>query len=110
MTLGGNPALWRLAPQAECHARDFEGLLAQLEAGDVLCTGAPEPDDPGELDALRQFGSGRALGDVLDHDGEDDWVEDEEEGESGAPNRCPSALVDEELIEILKRVSARREK
>ncbi|QZD87343.1 hypothetical protein [Qipengyuania psychrotolerans] len=110
MTLGGNPALGRLAPQAECHARDFEGLLAQLEAGDAVCTGAPGPDDPGELAALRQFGSGRALRDALDHDGEDDWAEDEDEGESGAPIHCPSALGDEELIEILQQGSARREK
>lgn len=47
---------------------------------------------------------------ALDHDGEDDWFEDEEEGESGAPTRCPSALGDEELIESLQRVSDRREK
>ncbi|RDC60698.1 hypothetical protein HME9302_01913 [Alteripontixanthobacter maritimus] len=93
-TLGGNPAMGRLGPTAERHARDFEGLLGQLESGEAVETGAPGLDDPGELEALRAATTARTtnLG-----------------AEKGA-FPCPSALSDEELMAALQEVEAQNEK
>lgn len=60
MTLGGNPSLGRLGPGAERHARDFEALLGRLEAGEAVETGAPEPDDPCEIEDIRVRSTARA--------------------------------------------------
>ncbi|NBB26622.1 hypothetical protein GVM20_15940 [Porphyrobacter sp. SLTP] len=48
-TLRGNPAFGRLKPMAERHARDFESLLAKLQAGEAVETGALSPEDPDEF-------------------------------------------------------------
>ena len=48
-TLRGNPAFGRLKPMAERHARDFESLLAKLQAGEPVETGALSPEDPDEF-------------------------------------------------------------
>jgi hypothetical protein len=50
-TFGGNPVFGRLKPMAERHARDFESLLAKLEAGTPVETGALSPEDVDEFDA-----------------------------------------------------------
>ena len=80
-TAGGNPLFGRLAPQAERHARDFEALLAQVETGAPVETGALDPDDPGELEKLRA-------------------------GFSSIPNKgavpCPSAFSQDEIMDILQ--------
>jgi hypothetical protein len=79
-TMGGNPAFGRLGPMAERHARDFEALLAKLEAGEAVATGALSPQDPDEFAGLRgSFG-------------------DEEKG--GFP--CPSSMSDDELMKVLQ--------
>ncbi|WP_114521660.1 hypothetical protein [Altererythrobacter sp. ZODW24] len=83
LTMGGNPSLGRLGPRAERHARDFEALLARLEAGEAVETGARAVDDPGELEMLRRFVAG-------------------EPGKGGLS--CPSAFSDEELLAALQRV------
>jgi hypothetical protein len=80
-TMGGNPAFGRLGPVAERHARDFESLLARVEAGEAVETGALSPQDPGELEALsRSF--------------------------SSIPEKprspCPSAMSDDELMAVLQ--------
>lgn len=82
-TLGGNPAFGRLGPGAERHARDFERLLGRIAAGEEVETGAPGPDDPGELEALRAYDSAAYT-------------------LKGASPHCPSGWSDEELIEALQ--------
>ena len=77
-TQGGNPAFGRLAPLAERHARDFESLLAKVETGEAVDTGARGPDAPGELEALRRFVPGLR---------------------SRADPRCPSGRSDEKLMQ-----------
>jgi hypothetical protein len=80
-TAGGNPLFGRLAPQAERHARDFEALLARVEKGEAVETGALDPEDAGELEGLRA-------------------------GFSSIPNKggfpCPSALSDDDLMKALQ--------
>ena len=80
-TMGGNPAFGRLGPMAERHARDFEALLAKLEAGEAVATGALDPEDPGELEALQRCYSSIP-----------------EKG--GVP--CPSSMDDDELMAALQ--------
>jgi hypothetical protein len=75
-TMGGNPAFGRLGPMAERHARDFEALLAKVESGEAVATGALSPDDPGEFDGLTEANK--------------------------APFPCPSALSDDELMATLQ--------
>lgn len=84
MTHGGNPAMGRLGPSAEKHARDFEALLGKLESGEAVETGAATPDQPGELETLRRFVAG-------------------ERTDEGAVS-CPSALSDDELIAAIQEV------
>jgi hypothetical protein len=79
-TMGGNPAFGRLGAMAERHARDFESLLAKLEAGEAVDTGALSPDDPDEFAGLRG-----SLGDT----------------KKGA-FPCPSSMSDDELMDILQ--------
>lgn len=76
-TFAGNPVFGRLRPLAERHARDFESLLAQVQAGAPVVTGALTPADPDEFD--------RSPSPV-----------------SAAGSGCPSALSDDELIKALK--------
>ncbi|MFM7404364.1 MAG: hypothetical protein ACKO1N_09820 [Erythrobacter sp.] len=80
-TAGGNPLFGRLAPEAERHARDFEGLLAKLEKGEAVETGALTPEDPGEIATMHS-------------------------GYSSIPNKgafpCPSGLSDEEIMKVLQ--------
>ena len=80
-TAGGNPLFGRLAPLAERHARDFEALLARVEAGEPVFTGALAPEDAGELEVLRA-------------------------GFSSIPEKgafpCPSAFSDDELMKALQ--------
>ncbi len=54
-TARGTPVLGRYGPQAELHARDFDSLIAAVERGEAVATGAPAPDEPSELAALEQF-------------------------------------------------------
>ena len=75
-TMGSNPAFGRLGPAAERHARDFEALLAKVERGEAVATGALRPEDPGEFDSLI--------------------------GANKAPFPCPSAMTDDELMEQLQ--------
>lgn len=75
-TMGSNPAFGRLGPAAERHARDFEALLAKLESGEAVATGALRPEDPGEFDGVM--------------------------GANKAPYPCPSAMSDDELMEALQ--------
>lgn len=82
-TLGGNPAFGRLGPGAERHARDFERLLGRIAAGEEVETGAPGPDDPGELEALRAYDSAAYT-------------------LKGASPHCPSGWSDEELMAALQ--------
>ena len=90
-TLGGNPAFGRLGPMAERHARDFEALLARLEAGEAVDTGAPTPDDPGEIEALRTSGSARLTTNLPDP-------------------HCPSTWSDEQLMQALQEFEGDSEK
>lgn len=80
---GGNPLFGRLGPSAERHARDFEGLLAQIEDARPVETGALSPEDPGEIEALRR-------------------------GFSSIPEKdavaCPSGFTDEEIMQALQKV------
>ena len=81
-TLGGNPVFGRLGPRAELHARDFEGLLARVEAGEAVDTGAPGPDEPGELETILRQSSAKA---------------------TYSPSAtCPSGWSDDELIAALQ--------
>lgn len=80
-TAGGNPLFGRLAPLAERHARDFEALLAKVEAGEPVVTGALAPEDAGEHEVLRARFSSIP--------------------EKGA-FPCPSALSDDELMKVLQ--------
>jgi len=89
-TLGGNPLFGRLAPRAELHARDFEALLARIEAGEAVDTGAPGPDDPGEIEEILAHSSAKAT------------------FRPSAP--CPSTWSDEELIEALQEVERQQGK
>lgn len=75
-TMGSNPAFGRLGPAAERHARDFEALLAKVERGEAVATGALTPDDPGEFDGFM--------------------------GANKAPCPCPSAMSDGELMAALQ--------
>ena len=50
---GGVPVTGRFGPAAERHARDFDSLLASIENGEEVATGAPGVDDPSELESLR---------------------------------------------------------
>ena len=81
-TLGGNPMLGRLAPTAEKHARDFESLLARLERGEAVETGAYRPDDPGEIEGLLAHSSAARA----------------HRPPEEASAYCPSAMTDEELM------------
>ena len=89
-TLGGNPMLGRLAPAAERHARDFESLLVRLERGEAVRTGAPGPDDPGEIEGLLAHSSAAGAHIPLEK----------------APAHCPSAMSDEELMAALRDLEA----
>lgn len=80
-TPAGNPRFGRLGPAAERHARDFEGLLAQVEQGAAVETGAGTPSDPGEIERMRQFSPKR--------------------GFRAQPN-CPSGWSDDELVKVLQ--------
>ncbi len=80
-TNGGNPAFGRLGPMAERHARDFESLLAKVESGAAVDTGALAPDAPGEIEALQRFVPGARF---------------------RADPHCPSVLSDEELMQALQ--------
>ncbi|VVT09748.1 hypothetical protein [Erythrobacter sp. EC-HK427] len=88
-TMGGNPAFGRPGATTECHARDFEALLARLENGEAVATGALTPEDPGEFDGLRIGGMARA---------------------NTAALPCPSGLSDAELIAHLQAFDAEHEK
>lgn len=79
-TLGGNPTFGRNGPVVERHARDFETLLAKLEQGEDVATGALTPDDPGELEGVIS-GPKTAM---------------------RAPPHCPSAWSDDELMASLQ--------
>lgn len=76
-TLEGNPVFGRLRPMAERHARDFESLLAKVEAGEMVETGALTVHDPDEFADLRARDSRAGPG-------------------------CPSAMSDDELIQALQ--------
>lgn len=76
-TMEGNPVFGRLKPMAERHARDFESLLAKVEAGEAVETGALTVQDPDEFATYR-------------------------EQISLARGGCPSAMSDDELIELLQ--------
>ena len=52
LTPRGNPKSGRLGPEAERHARDFEGLLGAVEAGEPVDTGAPQFEEPSEREHL----------------------------------------------------------
>ncbi len=78
---GGNPLFGRLAPQAERHARDFEALLASVEGEQPVDTGALDPRDASEIEALKRS-----------------YTSIPKRG--AAP--CPSALSDEELLKALQ--------
>lgn len=80
-TQGHNPVFGRLGPMAERHARDFETLLAKVEAGEVVETGAARFEDPGELEHLQHFAAPNA---------------------SRALPPCPSGLSDAELLKFLQ--------
>jgi hypothetical protein len=58
-TAAGNvPLLGKHGPAAERHARAFEALVAKVEAGDEIETGAEsDPDAPGELERVRAAAS-----------------------------------------------------
>jgi hypothetical protein len=86
MTVGGNPALGRLGPGAERHARDFEALLGALERGEPVAAQAPGPEDPSEIEELRARGPAKVT--FL----------------PSAP--CPSALDDDELCQHLQNFDA----
>lgn len=79
-TQGGNPVFGRLANSAEKHARDFEGLLAMLERGEDVPTGALAVDDPGELECVRGG------------------------GEFGARLGCPDSFTDADLMQALQEI------
>lgn len=81
VTLGGNPNFGRLGPMAERHARDFEALLAKVEKGEEVETGAATPEDPGELEAIRRFSA---------------------QGLEKASTPCPSAPTDAEIMALLQ--------
>jgi hypothetical protein len=80
-TRGGNPGFGRLGPMAERHARDFEGLLARVERGEVVDTGASGVDEPGEIETLRRHVPGSRF-----------YAEPD----------CPYPVTDEELADILQ--------
>lgn len=80
-TAGGNPLFGRLGPAAERHARDFEALLAKLEQGEAVATGALAPDDPGEIESIH-----RSFSSIPD--------------KRAFP--CPSAMSDDELMAVLQ--------
>ena len=79
---GGNPMFGRLGPEAERHARDFEALLARVEVGEAVETGALTPDDPGEIDSIRRSYSSIP--------------------QTRASSPCPSGWSDDELIAALQ--------
>ena len=89
-TLGCNPMLGRLAPAAERHARDFESLLARLERGESVETGAYGPDDPGEIEDLLAHSSAAGAHIPLEK----------------APAHCPFAMSDEGLMAALRDLEA----
>lgn len=76
-TLEGNPVFGRLRPMAERHARDFESLLAKVEAGEAVDTGALSVQDSDEFVDLRARDSRAGPG-------------------------CPSAMSEEELMHALQ--------
>ncbi len=76
-TLEGNPVFGRLRPMAERHARDFESLLAKVEAGEAVETGALTVNDPDEFASYR-------------------------DQEFRARGNCPSGMSDDELIAALQ--------
>lgn len=80
-TQGGNPGFGRLGPMAERHARDFESLLAKVESGEAVDTGAPAVDDPGEIEAMHRFVPGSRF---------------------RADPHCPSGWSEEEIMDILQ--------
>lgn len=81
-TQGGNPGFGRLGPMAERHARDFESLLAKVESGEPVETGAPGPDEPGEIEALHRFVPGSRF---------------------RADPHCPSGWSDEQIMKTLQK-------
>lgn len=89
-TLGGNPVFGRLGLRAELHARDFEALLARVEAGEAVDTGAPGPDEPGELETILRQSSAKAT--------------------SRPSATCPSGWSDDELIAALQGLGGESEK
>ena len=84
---GGNPLFGRLGPAAERHARDFEALLAALQKGEDVATGAHTPEEPGELEALRAYQGVLSLPHAS-------------EFSPGPP--CPSTLSDDEIMQLLQ--------
>lgn len=80
-TPGGNPGFGRLGPMAERHARDFESLLAKVEQGEAVETGALFPEEPGEIEALHRFVPGSPF---------------------HADPHCPSGLSDEAIMARLQ--------
>jgi hypothetical protein len=80
-THGHNPVFGRLGPMAERHARDFETLLAKVETGEAVETGAARFEDPGELEMLQHLTSPAG---------------------SRASFPCPSDLSDAELMALLQ--------
>ena len=49
----GGSQVGRSVAAAERHARDFEALLAKVESGAAVDTGALAPEAPGELETLQ---------------------------------------------------------
>lgn len=86
MTVGGNPALGRLGPGAERHARDFEALLGALERGEQVAAQAPGPEDASEIEEIRSRSTAKVT--FL----------------PSAP--CPSGLDDDELCQHLQSFDA----
>ncbi len=89
-TLGGNPLYGRLGPSAERHARDFEALLANVERGARVETGALTPQDPGEIETIRRHTSASP--------------------DYRARSACLSDLDNDELLGVLQRLDRELEK
>lgn len=82
MTAGGNPALGRLGPGAERHARDFEALLGALERGEPVENRAPGPGDASEIEEIRARSTAKVT--FL------------------PATRCPSGLSEKEFDEVFR--------
>lgn len=118
-TVGGNPSMGRLAPQAERHARDFDALLDRVERGEAVKTGAPTLHDDTELGELRRFTAPLYRSDIPEMDDEndedrdgDDWnaddrhADDRYNGSANPPNerpdRCPDDMTDDGLMAAIR--------